>query len=343
MMQDNLVCEVRTGSHAYGTNLPTSDLDTRGIFVADPVCVRTPFFNVNEVEDKKKEDTKFYEVGNFVKLLVDQNPNILELLWVDESDILYTTPAYDLLRSHRHALLSSKLSHTFSGYALSQLKRIKGHNKWINNPQPVDAPRQDQFVSVVFNMTGTPGLNKHVPTADFMARSLGANMFALYYDDGGGSWMDAKGNPTPKSHDYWNEELTSRTPQLIVKVNEDQYKAAHDNWKNFWEWKKNRNEARSELEEQFGYDTKHAMHLIRLLRMGYEALTEGVVKVKRLDAKELLSIRYGAFKYEELVSWAEALDAQVKAAYETTKLPRSVNVVFASELVMEVQDLMWNR
>ncbi|AEZ66297.1 hypothetical protein phiTE_131 [Pectobacterium phage phiTE] len=38
---------------------------------------------------------------------------------------------------------------------------------------------------------------------------------------------------------------------------------------------KNRNAARHELEEKFGYDTKHAMHLVRLLRMSQEILETG--------------------------------------------------------------------
>jgi len=46
------------------------------------------------------------------------------------------------------------------------------------------------------------------------------------------------------------------------------------------------------LEAKFGFDTKHAMHLIRLLRMAREILETGVVHVKRPDAEELSAIRY---------------------------------------------------
>src|SRR5579875_1443529 len=45
--------------------------------------------------------------------------------------------------------------------------------------------------------------------------------------------------------------------------------------------------AHSDLIKAHGYDTKNAMHLVRLYRMGYEILTEGVVRVRRPDAKEL--------------------------------------------------------
>lgn len=121
------------GSLAYGTNLPTSDVDFRGIFCADPINVRTPFFPIREKVDSSEEDTKYYELANFMKLCLDCNPNIIELLWTDEKSIVYRTEAYDYLRSFREDFLSSKVAFTFSGYAMSQLKRTKTHHNRIQN------------------------------------------------------------------------------------------------------------------------------------------------------------------------------------------------------------------
>ncbi len=52
-------------------------------------------------------------------------------------------------------------------------------------------------------------------------------------------------------------------------------------------------EKRRELVRRVGYDAKNAAHLIRLLRMGIEFLTEGTLYVERADAAELLSIKRG--------------------------------------------------
>lgn len=135
LIKDNLLVKHYAGSHAYGTALPTSDVDFRGIFVADPVNILTPFFPVREAVDSDEEDTKFYELAHFMKLCLDCNPNIVETLWVDHDDIVHRTPAYDYLRAYRTRLLSSKAAFTFSGYAVSQLKRIKGHNKWLTQAE----------------------------------------------------------------------------------------------------------------------------------------------------------------------------------------------------------------
>lgn len=149
LMKDNLLVRHLGGSHAYGTSLPTSDVDYRGIFCADPVNVRTPFFPVREAEVQDEEDTKYYELAHFMKLCLDCNPNIVETLWVDDEDIVVRTPAYDLLRENREALLSSKVAFTFSGYALAQLKRIKGHNKWLTQANRGVAKLQEAYNSGV--------------------------------------------------------------------------------------------------------------------------------------------------------------------------------------------------
>ena len=56
---------------------------------------------------------------------------------------------------------------------------------------------------------------------------------------------------------------------------EKKYRAAMKHWDSYQAWKTHRNPARAELERQHGYDTKHAMHLIRLMRMGLEVLETG--------------------------------------------------------------------
>jgi len=359
LMRDNMLVKHYAGSLAYGTNLPTSDVDFRGIFCADPVNIRTPFFNVRECEDQDEEDTKLYELTHFMKLCLDCNPNIVETLWVDDSDITFRTPAYDLLREHRYDLLSSKIAFTTSGYALAQLKRIKGHNKWINNPQSVEPPRQIDFVSLVQNFT--KGKVMKIDLNDYRNGyrlvPYGSNIFGVTKLKGYSTFSD---DFTLNITFDENENLGTglfgkygfhlawrdarKNPLFVVKFNKEEYNLAKERHKQYWTWKKNRNEARSELEEQFGYDTKHAMHLVRLLRMGVEALRDGELIVRRPDAQELLSIRAGAWTYEEVVKYAEEMDKEVREVwYKNTKLRKKPDLKFAAKLLMDIQDLVWEQ
>lgn len=342
LMRENLLVKHYAGSHAYNTALPTSDVDFRGIFCADPVNVRTPFFPIREVEDSTEEDTKYYELAHFMKLCLDCNPNIIETLWVDDVDIVYTTPAYELLRSNRYDLLSSKIAFTTSVYAIAQLKRIKGHNKWINSPQPEDPPQAKDFVSLV-QWFGKEKMFKFEPH-----KWTGGQRFIPYGGEIYGIHFSAK-------HTLFNERGGLNTqfegdrselgmPIAVVKFNKEEYKLAKEKHTQYWEWKKNRNKTRSKLEEGFGYDTKHAMHLVRLLRMGVEALHDGEIVVKRPDAEELLAIRNGAWTYEEIVKYAEEMDKEVRNVwYKKTKLPKKPNIKLAAKLLMEVQNSIWDK
>ena len=131
-------------------------------------------------------------------------------------------------------------------------------------------------------------------------------------------------------------------PLFIIKWNKVEYKIVKEKHANYWTWKKNRNETRGDLEEAHGYDTKHAMHLVRLLRMGVEALRDEEIVVKRPDAEELLAIRDGAWTYEEIVEYAEQMDAEVKGVwYEQTKLRKKPNIQFAANLLMDAQKRLW--
>ncbi len=342
-MRDNMLVKHYAGSHAYGTSLPTSDVDFRGVFVADPINIRTPFFTVKEVDDTSEEDTKFYELFQFMKLTLDCNPNVVETLWVAEQDIVHRTPAYDLLRAHAGQLLSSKIAFTTSGYALAQLKRIKGHNKWINNPQPEQRPQMVDFVSLVHNFTGEKMFKVNLRQYEINYRLVpfSGDTFGLYFAEGYRSYNRETG---ALNDDYEGDSHDLGTPLMIVKFNRAVYVAAKENWDHYWEWKKNRNKKRSELEEKFGYDTKHAMHLVRLLRMGAEALETGVLNVRRPDAEELLSIRNGAWTYEQIVEYADHMDNHVRTVlYQTTSLPKKPNIHLAAKLIMEVQDIAWTK
>lgn len=253
LIKDNLIVKHYAGSIAYGTNLPTSDTDFRGIFVADPVNIRTPFYRIDEAKDKTEEDTVIYELSQFMRLALDCNPNIIETLWVDESDIVFTTPAYEKLRSYAPQLLSSKIAFTTSGYALAQLKRIKGHSKWINNPQPVDPPRQSDFISLVHNFTDQKifkiDLNEH--WAGYRLVPYAGGTFGVYKLDGYETFTKETGNLNTT---FEGDSHNLGTPLYIIKFNANEYNTAKDTWQHYWDWKKNRNVVRSALEEAHGYD-----------------------------------------------------------------------------------------
>lgn len=78
---------------------------------------------------------------------------------------------------------------------------------------------------------------------------------------------------------------------------------------------------RKELVDKFGYDTKNASHLIRILRQGIEFMRTGELEVYRGDAEELLSIKRGEVSFEWVRREAERLDAWLIREGEKSRLP----------------------
>ncbi len=93
---------------------------------------------------------------------------------------------------------------------------------------------------------------------------------------------------------------------------------------------------RADLEARYGYDTKHAMHLCRLLRMGQEILTTGVVKVKRPDAEWLKGIRKGSMTYREVVEWSTIQESSLPRLVQESVLPEEPDTAKAGELLIEL-------
>ena len=80
-------------------------------------------------------------------------------------------------------------------------------------------------------------------------------------------------------------------------------------------------EKRKALVAQFGYDTKNAAHLVRLLRMGIEFLTDGVLRIEREDASELLDIKRGHWTLEQVKAESDRLFALAQEAFVRSPLP----------------------
>ena len=276
-----------SGSNAYGTNRPDSDKDYRGVFIAPLSEVFKLYvgedddgamkLSVQQVE-KPGEDETLYELRKFLKLAADCNPNIIEALFVDRL-ISHRSEVWNRILAHRELFLSKKARFTFSGYAIAQLKRIRGHRGYLLNP-PGKKPERSDFGL---------GPNSVIPGEQRRTvLSLGANIVS---------------------------------PGIREEVQkEKKFEDAVQAWKSYKKWDKERNPARKELEAKFGFDVKHAMHLVRLLRMGTEILETGQVHVYRPDREELQGILRGEWSYDRLEAYAEEMDVKFARLYETSTL-----------------------
>lgn len=114
------------------------------------------------------------------------------------------------------------------------------------------------------------------------------------------------------------------------------YHNALKHWQNYIQWRANRNPDRARREENFGYDTKHAAHLLRLYRMGIEILTEEVVRVRRPDAAWLRQVLDGRYSYPELMNMVTELRTELAAAEMSSNLPAAPDTDAVEALLVEL-------
>lgn len=232
------------GSIAHGMYVPQSDKDgiddkdIMGVFVAPP----EHYLGLGQVKETVERtlgpwDAVHYEVGKLFRLLLKSNPNVLSLLFLHDSAVIYEDEMGAALRSERRKCFLSKQAYkAFAGYANGQLHRMTHHVK----------------------------------------------------------------------EGYMGEK-------------------------------------RKRLVARYGYDTKNAAHLVRLLRMGIEFLTEGVLHVLRHDSHELLAIKRGEWTLAQVKAESDRLFALAHEAYVRSDLPagpdREVAGVWLQALLMQALGL----
>ena len=379
-LKDNLIYLTVAGSRSYGMANDLSDLDIRGIVIPPREVEYNLFHRFNQVENSDeiaitvsymvnpknpKIDSVIYSLRKFFVLAAEVNPNIIELLFTDKSDHIIISPIMQKLIDNRELFLSNRAKFTFSGYAAAQLKKIERHHKWIVKGEIVLPKREDFGLSVICPV-GVEELHGFIkskveewnlnqfPIDETLRAELKDTIWELLTNITNeevsvSNWPDvyADGviNKMKSEFNFTNEVINYiRAERAYSKA-----KQIYDGW---IAWKRERNPVRRELEIKSGYDTKHAAMLVRLLRMGYEILSEGKVIVKRPDADELMAIKNGAWSFDRVMEFKDEMQNKLDAEYarhkvliaegKPTPLPREVNKEQLNKLYHDLYNEYWN-
>lgn len=234
-LEKNKILHVVVGSNLYGTNTPDSDEDYSGVFIA-PKRYYLGLDKVEEVDcsftskrDDGKNDTdavdfKLYELRKFMKLCMENNPNILEHLFVPEDKIIECNSLGDLLLIHKEIFPYKGLKQKFLGYAFSQKHKmmIKTDNYTGLNA----------FYAWLIGYTLNPR-EQEMETGKYFTNQLLAE-------------LRGKNLPGIKFHEHhaqvgdMNISLTDKLSKVIAKVRERLSKVGN----------------REELYTKYGYDVK---------------------------------------------------------------------------------------
>lgn len=306
------IVKIRSGSHLYGTNTPTSDEDFVGVFIPNVdyilglKTVEEIDFSIVSKDDSGKNtmdatDFKMYELRKFARLALQNNPNILELLFCPDENFVLKEPEWELLRENRKLFLHKGLKERFIGYAISQRHKmvIKGSNyKELLEACKVLETYSDKDVIVeAFK-------NNHI-----IKDELGERLLFNKKETG--------------CHIHIGDVCFE--PGVYVKKVKDKLKERIDKAGN-----------RTELLLKYGYDSKFGEHLIRLMLEGIEFLDTCELKFPLKQKDYLLDIRNGKYKIEYVLDESKRLEDQMVESFKNTSLPSSPDSKTIENIIIEI-------
>ena len=310
---NNIILLTLGGSHAYGTNVEGSDVDVRGVALNSKEDILT---NKNfEQFVNENTDTTIYSFNKIVHLLMNVNPNTVELMGCKPEHYLYLSPIGKELIDHRHLFLSKKCIYSFGGYANQQLRRLDNKANRL-----VSQSEQEQHIL------------KSIEHASFTFKE---RYFAMD-DDAIRLYVDKSDREEYDTEIFMDVNLTHYPLRDYKSMWSDMNTIVKDYSKI---GKRNQNAI------EHGKLAKHMMHLVRLYLMCLDILNDGeIVTYREKDHDFLMDIRNGKYLDEnrqpvpEFFNIISELEAKLDVAKRTTLLPEQPDYKKINEFVMSVNE-----
>lgn len=299
------------GSHAYGTNIETSDVDVRGCAMNR----RSDLLGLTNFEQvvNTQTDTTIYGFNKLVSLLLNCNPNTIELLGCKPEHYFFISEAGQEMIDNHKLFLSQIAVNSFGGYATQQLRRLE------------NALARDRM-SQADN-------EEHIRKAMKRALKDFGDRYTAFDNGGITLFTDESPRDDLDREVYCNIHL-DKYPAREFSIMMNTLSNVIGNYEklNHRNHKKDNNHL-----------NKHAMHLIRLYLMCLDILEKEEIRTYREDDRDfLLSIRNGAFQREDGTYRSEFFklvsDYEKRLAYakENTSLPKTPDMKKVEEFVMSI-------
>ncbi len=340
-----ILFEAISGSRAYGTNLPHSDTDLRGVFMMP----QSQLYGLTQIDQVQNDtnDIVFYELRRFMEMLEQNNPNIMELLNIPDDCLVYKNPVFDLILHQKEKFITAKCQFTFGNYAAEQIKKARGLNKKIVQTFEKERKTPFHFCFVIDKKGyGSQPLSDFLTENHYAQEKCGlvkiSNMrdiYAIFYDEKAAFTYKGVIHSPESTELSLSSVPEGEKPIATLFYNKDAYSIYCKDYKQYWDWVEKRNPDRFQetMLHGKGYDGKNLMHCHRLLDMCLEIGEGKGIKVRRPNRDQLLQIRMGEYDYDQLMVEAEQKIAQIAQAYQAGTLPDHVDKTFVNDLLLEMR------
>jgi predicted nucleotidyltransferase len=325
-MNTNTIFLCVSGSKAYNCQIESSDDDFKGICVP-PLKYFTGFLeSFDQAElSAPNPDAVIYSIKKFFALAINSsNPNLLEMLYVEPQHQLVVHPLMELILDKRQSFLSTRVRHSFGGFAFAQMKRLKLHRQWMQNPA-VSPPTRKEMGLLDKPEIGQDNLSAAMAAVNKEMNKFNFNfLHNLTSDERIELKREVEGmlfSMKIESEDIFGlccKKIGFDDNLILMMQKEREYNTKCENFKKYQNWLKTRNPARFADEQKYNMDLKFAYHIVRIYRTCEEILLQGRVNVFRPDREEMLEIRRGGWTYERLEQYSSDMDKRLDELYKTT-------------------------
>ena len=267
--------------------------------------------NFEQVVDELT-DTTVYGFNKLIHLLINCNPNTIEILGCKPEHYFYLTDVGRELLTHRKLFLSQRAAFSFGGYATQQLRRLE--NALAHDRYPPEAKERHIMGSCNNAMQTFPCRYRTFSPEQIRLHIKELNGIPVIHAD-----VDMKDMPLRHLISISNE---------LTEVCKNYDKLNHRN-----------------LKKDAMHLNKHAMHLVRLYLMVLDIFEkEEIITYREKDHTLLMSIRNGAFQKEdhtfrsEFFDLVTELERRLEKAKAGTSLPVHPDLKRIKEFVMNVNE-----
>jgi len=310
-LQGKIIFLTLGGSHAYGTNVEGSDVDVRGCALNSRSDI-LGLTNFEQVIDNAT-DTTVYSFNKLIPLLLNCNPNVIEMLGCRPEHYVMMTDIGQQMIKNRKIFLSQRAVSSFGGYANQQLRRLE--NALVHDRLP--QPKQEEYMRKAVERAIEDFGSKNPVLPKGAIRLYTAESSREEYEREVFCDIDLKKFPLRDLRGLINE--TTNIIGNYDKLN-------------------GRNKKKDEP-----HLNKHAMHLVRLYLMCLDILEkEEIVTYRESDHDMLMEIRNGKYMnpdgsyQQEFFDMVDALEKRMQYAKANTSLPKTPNMRVVEEFVMDV-------
>ena len=293
--------------------METSDVDIRGCALNR----KSDLLGLSNFEQvvNTETDTTVYSFNKLVSLLINCNPNTIELLGCKPEHYFLLTDVGRQMIENRGLFLSQKAVASFGGYATQQLRRLQ-------NALARDRVSQAQT-------------EEHIKGA--LERSIKSfeDKFTSF-ENGGIKLLTDKSQRDDLDLEVYCNIHIDKYPAREFQTLLNTLSSVVGNYEKL----NHRNHKKDDA-----HLNKHAMHLIRLYLMCLDILEKQEICTYRENDRDfLLSIRNGAFQNEdgtykqEFFELVSDYEARLRYAKENTSLPEKPNMKRIEEFVVSVNE-----